>query len=274
MAEPEKPELRFEFVGMMFAVAAGEIGMKCAVIVQHAAPQGQNKIIYCLPAICHLLIATLLVATSWVGWSRSRVSLGIRDVHTIFSGPFAVLLIDVLLVIFYFIVVDTVELSVNESTGILEVASSATSESFWVFMIFFGYFVWDLLTKAFIRQEQQPKPKGLRDSMRALAFRFVSRNCWNRAWVSAFLVVLSLCTWFLFRHLTAYISVIFANLSLIALLLLFRALKDLCSAIIPKSCETIDDFNERKSSELPVAIRWAVFCSLTAIMSTFAACFA
>src|SRR5436190_18185099 len=83
--------LHREFVGMLFALAVAQVAVEAAVIVNSAAPTPTKA-----PALMHLILALLVIATSWVGWGRSDYSLS--PVKSVFSGHFVELLIDVWLV--------------------------------------------------------------------------------------------------------------------------------------------------------------------------------
>jgi hypothetical protein len=184
---------------MMFAVAAGEIGIQAAELVK-ADLWARGMVIYSIPAWSHLLLAAFVIAASWVGWSRSQASLTIRDVSDVLSRPFLVLLLDVLLVIAYIVIVKNVE--IDTSSGVLQVNPSALKESFWLLVVFFGYFCWDLLTKV-----------GLPMFMRRTAVSFLC-------------LCVALVAWWFLHRLTEHWRVVFADLAWLALLLLFRAGKD------------------------------------------------
>ena len=64
-ADEAGPRLRREFIGMMFAITVGEIGLQTAALVQAGRP------LHFLVAYSHLFLATFVVAASWVGWSRA-----------------------------------------------------------------------------------------------------------------------------------------------------------------------------------------------------------
>ena len=61
MADDLKPKARHEFVGMMFAITVGEIGIKVSDLINH------GHVLHFLPAYAHLLLAMVVVASSWVG---------------------------------------------------------------------------------------------------------------------------------------------------------------------------------------------------------------
>src|SRR4051812_7548266 len=98
-----EPKVRHEFVGMMFAVTIGEVGLQVASLVQ------AKHYAHFLPFYSHLLLAIIVITSSWVGWSLSQAPGNRRDVDGVFTWGFWTLLLDVFLVITYFIMVRTVE---------------------------------------------------------------------------------------------------------------------------------------------------------------------
>jgi len=129
-----EPKLRHEFVGMMFAVAIGEVGLQVAALVKQS-----NSLHERFASYIHLLLATTIIATSWVGWTRSVAPRAKKDVTGIFQIPFLVLLVDVALVICYFVIVRSVELPTPADT------LGATVR--WVRNVFVLFLLWDVLTK-------------------------------------------------------------------------------------------------------------------------------
>jgi hypothetical protein len=235
MAEAAKPELRFEFVGMMFAVAAGEIGITAAELVETDL-WSKGNVLYSLPAVSHLLLAAFVIAASWVGWSRSKASLTIRDVTDVVSRPFVVLMLDVLLVVVYIILVKTVEIEVNGDGG-LAVEANARKESFWLLVTFGGYFLWDVVTKL--------------GEAGFAARTSVSAICFGLAWIP----------WLVLHDLTHRWRVVVADCTWIVLLILFRAGKDLVTAIGPRTAgETEEDYRARSVTRRS-AVAWVVALS-------------
>ncbi len=145
-----QPRLRHEFVGMMFAITIGEVGLQAAALVQvgHWA--------HFLPAYGHLFLATVVVATSWVGWSVSAAPGAREDVHGVFQWEFLVLLLDVSLVIAYFILVRTTNLGKETTPPRTDPASTVAA---WVLVIFILYLAWDFLTKVIISWRDRDKSR-------------------------------------------------------------------------------------------------------------------
>src|SRR5580698_9725833 len=149
-ARETDPRFRHEFVGMMFAVAIGEVGVRTAVLVR------AHEWIHFLPAYSHLLLATVVIAASWVGWSRSPSPGARKDVQSVLEWEFVVLLFDVLLVIVYFILVSLVDYT---GEGKIRLNASAAPEASWILGIFWLYLVWDVLSKIIVyHKEARPEP--------------------------------------------------------------------------------------------------------------------
>lgn len=135
----------------MFAVTIGEVGLQVAALIR------AGHWVHFLPAYSHLFLATMVVTTSWVGWSVSRAPGARHDVGGIFQGEFLVLLVDVMLVVVYFILVRSVEFAGEKSTPYIGTESTVT---FWLVMIFVLYFAWDVLTKVVLYLKYRPKLEG------------------------------------------------------------------------------------------------------------------
>jgi hypothetical protein len=205
-----KPKLRHEFVGMMFAITIGEVGLQAAGLAQ------AGHVAHFLPAYSHLFLATVVVATSWVGWSASVAPGARQDVHKVFQWAFLVLLLDVSLVIAYFILVRTVDFGKDLTSPHIEPASTV---ALWVFVIFCLFFVWDFLTKVIMYTESHEGPW--------------LHNCGSRMLPTVACLLLGLVTWRRVENVDVphYLTADFALLSLV---LLFRALKEFVSDWLPR----------------------------------------
>ncbi|MGB7219285.1 MAG: hypothetical protein WBD07_10800 [Vicinamibacterales bacterium] len=245
------PDLRREFVGIMFALAVGEVGLQTAALVQAG-----NTIRY-LPAYSHLFLALFVIAASWVGWSRTKVASARKDVHELFEWAFVVLLLDTAMVVTYFILVRTVDFS-DANCRI----DPAAQVAFWHVFIFALYLAWDGVTKV----AMYPKPEGagwwhgwrqldpekLREQQQTM----------KRAWPTLVCLASSIVLWRVFaafdpkhEHLLA------ADLALLSVVLLFRALK----GVIPGPTQTAANIAWNK--------RWVVGLSATFVIGTFLSVF-
>jgi len=222
-----EPKLRHEFVGMMFALAIGEVAVQTAVLIR------AGNWVHFLPAYSHLFLTAILIAASWVGWTLSPSPGARKDVQGVFQMGFLVLLVDVFLVVVYFILAKTVDI-VGEGSPRLN--ASAHPESVWILVIFVTYFVWDILTKIVIYQiERRPEPW-----FRNYGSRMVPTViCLGLAWVAKPL----------FDRADAP-HVLTADLALLSLVMLFRALKGLIDSLTKPNIPR----------KLPVA--WTAVCLL------------
>jgi len=224
------PKLRHEFVGMMFAVTIGEVGLQAASLVK------AGNWVHFLPAYSHLFLATVMIAASWVGWTRSPSPGARQDVSGVFQPEFLVLLVDVLLVIIYFILVKEVDFT-GEQT--IRLNASAAPEAHLVVVTFYVYMAWDFICKVWVNQEKLKWSYGVRMVPTVLCLvlaKLLERIVWS---VDA-------------PH------VLTADMALLALVLLFRALKAVASAFWPSPGEDLTIIPNKKRS----AISWTAVCLL------------
>jgi hypothetical protein len=200
---------------MMFAVAIGEVGVQTATLVQ------AHNWVHFLPAYSHLILATIVIAASWVGWTRSPAPGARQDVRGVFQWEFLVLLVDVFLVIVYFILVKTVDFT---GEGPIQLKASATPETTWIMVIFVTYFFWDILTKCFMYLKERKNEPWF-------------RNYGSRIIPTIVCLSLALATMSLFNRADSP-HTLTVDLALLSLVLLFRALKGLVESLtkpkIPK----------------------------------------
>jgi hypothetical protein len=201
---------RFVFVQLLFSLTIAEVARQVADL----RAQGHG-LLGVLPAYTHLMLATTVVATSWMGWSVSESSRRIKA-KQVFSLAFVALLLDLVLVICYFILVRGAEVPLVGANP----QFSAHNEACWISLILWLYFLWDFLTKA------APSRFGRFDSVRA-----VWNRCWERKFVERTVISLvvalygSVLCYFL-KDLKAFWSVALADFALCCLVLGFRAWKE------------------------------------------------
>jgi hypothetical protein len=225
-----EPKVRHEFVGMMFAVTIGEVGLQVASLV-HA-----KHYTHFLPFYTHLLLATIVITSSWVGWSLSQAPGNRRDVDGMFTWGFCTLLLDVFLVITYFIMVRTIELGKLPEQPRID---TPEKEAWLIVLMFALYLVWDVVTKMLAYDKLRDGPWG--------------RNCGLRmipTLVCLFLAVV--VRWQVAGfQLDHYVN---ADIALLGLALAFRALKDVVSEGAPRKGK---QFTRRK---FVTAILWSSVC--------------
>jgi hypothetical protein len=209
--EGSQDPLRETFVEMLFALAAAQIAVVAAALVEADGTIGRK-----LPAISHLALALILISTSWVGWRKSR-SPGMKEkVQSVFVRAYVSLLLDVILVIIYYIVVQSVGLDQGDPPRLSE-APSALPGARWILVIFVIYVIWDLITDI-CSHGAIPKTNRFWDwtTARAAALSvFVSFTS---------LIMISVVVMFA-RNPDAPVRVVCLNLTLISVLLFFRGAK-------------------------------------------------
>jgi hypothetical protein len=214
------PKLRHEFVGLMFAITVGEIGLQTAGLVQ--AGHG----VHYLPAYSHLFLATFVVAASWVGWSRSVIPGARQDVEELFEWAFVVLLFDMAMVVTYFIVVRTVDFG-NEHHRI----DPAYAVARWHVLIFGLYLAWDVVTKFFMYE--RPDDMGWWEGWKGVSHALKKKRTerFRRMVPTAICFGLSWYLWDAFEPITTGERLLTADFTLLSVVLMFRALKSLEGAI-------------------------------------------
>lgn len=203
--EGETTATRFTFVEMLFALAIGEV----AIIASDAAlapGTWPEK----LPVTAHLILAAVVIATSWLGWTSSlRRRNELRAEHP-FSWDFLGLLVDVLLVIFYFILVRQAEISDDAPYRLM--AASAEPDAWLLVLIFITYVLWDLVTDVW----REPKALSL---LQAVGLFFASSAC------SVICTALAFIVWLFARSERLPVSVVAFDIALLFVVLLFRVIK-------------------------------------------------
>jgi hypothetical protein len=128
LASDGPKDVGLTFVEMMFAVAVGDTASQVAKVMQEVqkSPKDFLSAIWDVsPSLMHLLLVLIVIATSWVGWYHSSATRKyMSDLKDIFpqqsfwplSFPFFMLLLDVFLVVCYFVLSEGVELPVFDVT--------------------------------------------------------------------------------------------------------------------------------------------------------------
>jgi small-conductance mechanosensitive channel len=174
----------------------------------------------------------------------------------IFEWEFVVLLLDVALVILYFILVRSIDF---EKVGAARYTAPASRVALLVFVIFVLYILWDFLTKVVIFWMNRDKAK------RPLRQHFDSwwwRNNGVRMLPSLICLILSYVSIRLVKNTDAP-HLLTADFALIAITLLFRTLKDFTSSF-PKSEEEIP-LSEEKRMKRRRAVCWIIPCSVAVL---------
>jgi uncharacterized membrane protein (DUF485 family) len=240
---------------MMFAITIGEVGLQAAALVQ------AGHWVHFLPAYAHLFLATVVVATSWVGWSLSAAPGARRDVQGVFQGEFFVLLLDVSLVIVYFILVRTIDFGKEATPPRTDPASTV---ALWILVIFGLYLVWDILTKVIISwRDRERSKKKVREHF---------DQSWRRLVGLRMLPTAVCCSlaWLIWRLVQTadHAHYLTADFSLFCLVLLFRALKELVSAYCPTPPKDKPTPSPRPPMSKKSAIALTAVCALGIVLGT------
>jgi hypothetical protein len=186
--------LHREFVGMLFALAIAEVAVRSGAIINSDLDSWTKA-----PALSHLFLASMVIATSWVGWGWSKHSLS--NVRHVFTKDFVELALDVWLVGVYFFIVQGAE-TIADVQGGTTIQGSVEVEALWIMVMFGTYVIWDVWTK----WGKWP------------AFA-------QRAWASIMCAGFAAWTFFQLRELRGIEPVVLGDVSLLAIVFLFRAMK-------------------------------------------------
>lgn len=239
----ERDTLRLAFVEMLFALAVGQVAVQAANVLSEKGDSLAR-----LPGLSHLALALVLIAVSWVGWSRSQSPGMTRDrVNYIFSMPFVGLLMDVLLVILYFIVVQTTEVEQKDGAT-LPATPTAVPEAYWLMVVFGTYAAWDVLTDVF-SENCIPKISSFRVRiLKILALIFVS------FFSSMFCLLLVYFAWQIAPGCTEGYQVVLVDAALLCVVLFFRAFKAVENFLGPQlrvtDCKAFNKARETQGIEL------------------------
>ncbi len=265
MAQEADPKVRHEFVGMMFAVAIGEVGVQTAALAHY------EHYIGFLPVYLHLLLATIIIASSWVGWTLTPTREAQKDLTGVLRKQFFVLLLDVLLVVLYFILVRAMSTTAGDSES-PRYTFAAEADARWLVWIFVCYLLWDCLTKipTLLGHKKDAADPEIAD---APAHTTDSDEVNSAAWrmlISVGCLVASVVVYFLVRD-TDPVHVCWSELALIALVLTFRALKELATAKWPPSDWSEEDRNSVKKTK-GKALGWSIVFAISVALFAYLAC--
>jgi hypothetical protein len=211
----KKENLRFEFVEMLFALAIGQVAIELGDLIFNNFGFVSFPHVY-----SHLFLATFLISLSWVGWQKSQSHGNILLINSIYSVQFFILLIDLFLVMCYFIIVRGAEIpSINPAVSkIIDIKTELT----WTIIIFVTYAIWDIFTKY------------IDFDIRASGGQFIrvrkknTKEYLKRAWQTWICVLISIFLWFFYHNqIPNNWQAFIVDMELISLYFLFRGLKAL-----------------------------------------------
>lgn len=254
-SKPE-PKLRHEFIGMMFAVAIGEVGLQVAELVRAG--------VYNVSACTHIVLATLVIATSWVGWTLSVAPGARKDVEKIFQWEFLVLLLDVVLVILYFILARSVHFEKEETKPAIASAHAIVWTLFWIFLL---YFFWDVLTKIIIFGRDVKKEEGKK------WHQYILSRSWGKQYglrMVPTLICLALILVGIRLLRGVDLPSVGFDIAFIALVLFFRALKEVVSAFCPteksEQVQSPEEIAHEKERKAKLSKRWSRLAAIACVI--------
>ncbi len=208
--------LRFEFVGMLFALAIGQVAIECGDIVMKDCLRWEYRHVY-----SHLLLATVIIATSWVGWQTSHSYANTKLIRSSFSQQFVVLMIDIFLVICYFIIVRGAE-AYYEEPGWSAPEPDGQNQTRWTMVIFVTYIIWDIITKLVIPSyEKQVSGKYIK------VRRWNTKHFRSRVWPTLVCLGFSIFAYWRMKDGAISQRIVCVDFYLMGVFFLFRGLKDI-----------------------------------------------
>ncbi|TWR85122.1 hypothetical protein FJD38_22860 [Pseudomonas saxonica] len=163
MSTTTQNELRRTFIAMLFALVAATVAQQISELLfvvtggwdSASSPSKMFDNLFAeegalLATLSHSLLALLLVTISWVMWSKSQAGGLKKEISSIFSKEFVILLVEVFLVVLYFAIVKTVEqnfqnYTVNKKISEYVGVASARPEALQLMWVFAVYFIWDFI---------------------------------------------------------------------------------------------------------------------------------
>lgn len=219
-SDHEASTVGLTFVEMMFAVAVGDAAAQVAKVMDQVQQSTDplHSVWDVRAAVAHLFLVIIVIATSWVGWSHSSATREyMRGLTRIFSNhfpfviafPFWMLLIDVFLVVCYFVLSEGAEIPKYDSaTNQFTIAASARPEITWLLVILFTYVIWNVSW-------------NINRWCRGQSALFATARNWRIVSALVSLAIVICAFWFRFR-VSDSTSVVKVDSALLLAVLLFR----------------------------------------------------
>jgi hypothetical protein len=192
-------DLRWLLGSFLFAVVIAEVLLQSAKLYDRRHLRKGFS-----PFIIHLIVATLLVTTSWVGWTSaiSKEQAPAHHLTSVFSWAYLLLLVDIWLLVCYFIFIKAAEIPHSATESLT--TPSPRSASFWLMIIFLTYVGWD-----------------------GINFWVLHRLAvfWAAGWPTVLCFVIAFITWLLATRIETKMGFILVEILIFLLIVLFRGLK-------------------------------------------------
>jgi hypothetical protein len=213
----KESNLRQVFVQMLFALAVGQVALKCGEAINL---KDSNNIMGSLREYhyiySHLLLCIVILTTSWVGWQISQSIGNTGKINSIFSLQYVILLLDIFLVLSYFVIVRGAEIDFGNHTV---KKASIFPEATWSMIIFLTYIFWDFFTKG-ITISYEKRNDGTYKRVRRLTIVPFLKRTWQTIVCLGLTMVINYCT-----IPDTPIKVTMLDLCLVMVFLIFRGLK-------------------------------------------------
>jgi hypothetical protein len=166
----------------------------------------------------HLLLASFVVGTSWLAWTQAFADGQVTAPEAVLSRQSLLLIVDFVILVMYFSLVSIVGDERKSGHTPRPAYPSWKHSSYWVWWILAAYALWDGLTYFYIsRSTGSPT------------------HFWAHSWMSVFCAVLASLAFVWLRRIRADrpLWVLAGDVSLTALILFYRALKQLAHTSAP-----------------------------------------
>ena len=213
----KEANLRQIFVQMLFALAVGQVALKCGELINL---KGFNNILGSIKQYhyiySHLMLCVVILTTSWVGWQISQSIGNTGKINSIFSLQYLILLVDIFLVLSYFVIVRGAEIDFGSHTV---KGPSIFPEATWSMIIFYTYIFWDFITKG-VTISYVLREDGTYKRTRKLTFGPFFFRTWQTILCLLLTMIINYCT-----TPNTPIKVTMLDVCLIMIFLIFRGLK-------------------------------------------------
>lgn len=243
-------KLQHTFVAMLFALAAASVATSAADVFSLMG--SADEFFRFLPAISHMILALLVISMSWIEWSRAMANRADKDrLKTMVEWRFLLLLLDVGLVVLYFLLAREIEIRevLAEATDgyvkRMELADpSSSGEIKWSLWIFGGYLIYDFAIDVIMNKR------------RKLWFKNMIVGC--------FASVVSIVLLFAIRSLVSSsptaASVVWTDVAIVAVFAGFRLLKGWEHFFAHRFKNvTKANFRKRKDFQKSAILIWSLF---------------
>jgi hypothetical protein len=206
------------FISFLYAWVAANIAERFSHVSEHWAEYKQRAWGY-VPVWSHLTLAGFVVGTSWLGWTHAFVAPDVIVPDQVIAPSSLLLIVDFWILGTYFAFVAVVNEARRPSRDHTLDSPHSARPAYWLALILFAYVLWDFLTYLLV-----PRWTGRGDAS----------HFWRHSWMSIFCAFLAFAFLFSLRRfrMDRPFWLLGTDLSLISLVLFYRALKQVASPSI------------------------------------------